>query len=217
MPAVTRTDPPDHPREWLATMYDLPSEEIAESEMPDEFHFLQELLLKKTFKPSAVPAEQVFSASHTSLYYDHRHTDRYKLLDWFGMIGVPRRYEGQTFLLSYEIWREPFTPLIVVELLAPAVDEGELTRSQGESDEPPTKLEVYEQILRVPYYALFGCQETELRVFQLCNGRYVEATGHNGRFWIAEAGLWLGLWHGRYHGRGERLWLRWFSQGPDQV
>jgi Uma2 family endonuclease len=214
---MIQTDPPCPAREMLATMYDLPSEEVGESDLPDEFHFLQALLLKKTFKPPTVPDDQVFSASDTYLYYDHRHTNIYKQLDWFGVIGVQHRYKGPSFRLSYMIWQERVTPLIVVELLAPDVDEGELTRSQGEPDEHPTKWEVYEQILRVPYYALFGRQETELRVFQLRDGRYAEVNGHSGRVWIAEAGLWLGLWNGRYHGGEDRMWLRWFDTQENEV
>jgi Uma2 family endonuclease len=210
MPTIIQTDLPPSARATLPTMYDLPSEEIGESGLPDEFHFKQALLLRDAFKPPNVPDDQVFSAIDLYLYYDHHHTNRYKRPDWFGVIGVPHLYENRDFRLSYVIWQERVAPLIVVELLAPDVDEGELTRSQGESDGLPTKLEVYEQILRVPYYALFGRQETELRVFQLRDGRYVEAKGHNGRFWIAETGLWLGLWQGRYD-RQERLWLRWFG------
>ncbi|HEX5082612.1 MAG TPA: Uma2 family endonuclease [Blastocatellia bacterium] len=216
MPTVIQTGLPGPPGETLPTMYDLPSEEIGESGLPDEFHFKQACLLWETFKPPTVPDDHVFSAIDMYLYYDIHHTNRYKRLDWFGVIGVPRLYEGWDFRRSYVIWQERVTPLIVVELLAPDVDEGELTRSQGEPDEPPTKLEVYEKILRVPYYALFGRQETELRVFQLCDGRYVEATGHNRRFWIAEAGLWLGLWRGSYD-RQERLWLRWFGTQENRI
>lgn len=210
MPTVIQTDLPSPAREPLPTMYNLPSEEVGESGMPDEFHFRQASLLWETFHPPAVLPDKVFSAIDLYLYYDPRHTNWYKRPDWFGAIGVPRMYEGRDFRLSYVIWQERVAPLIVVELLAPESDEGELAMSQGEANEPPTKWEVYERILRVPYYAVFGRQETELRVFQLCGDSYAEVTGHNGRFWVAEAELGLGLWRGSYN-RYERLWLRWFD------
>ena len=210
MPTVIQTDPPHPARETLPTMYDLPSEEVGESGMPDEFHFRQASLLWETFQPLSVSPDQVFSAIDLYLYYDLRHTSWYKRPDWFGVIGVPRMYEGRDFRLSYVMWQERVAPLIVVEFLAPESDEGELAQPRGEADEPPTKWEVYERILRVPYYAVFGRQETELRIFQLCDERYSEITGHGGRFWIAEAELGLGLWQGSYN-RYERLWLRWFD------
>jgi Uma2 family endonuclease len=213
MPTVIQTDPPLHEREPLPTMYDLPSEEIGESGMPDEFHFRQASLLWETFQPLSISPDHVFSAIDLYLYYDVNHTNWYKRPDWFGVIGVPRMYEGHDFRLSYVIWQERVAPLIVVELLAPESDEGELAQPMRVTDEPPTKWEVYERILRVPYYAIFGRQETDLRVFQLNDKSYEEVTGHNGRFWLAEAELGLGLWQGS-HNRYERLWLRWYdSQG----
>lgn len=212
MPTLSQSDPQYPARETLPTMYDLPSEEIGESGLPDEFHFRQAVLLWETFQPPVVSPDQVLCAIDLYLYYDHRHTNWYKRPDWFGVIGVPSLYEGRDSRLSYVIWQERVTPLIVVEFLAPGSDEGELAQTQSVADGPPTKWEVYERILRVPYYAVFGRQETELRVFQLHDGRYVEVTGHNGRFWIAEAELGLGLWQGR-HNRYERLWLRWFDTG----
>jgi hypothetical protein len=50
----------------------------------------------------------------------------------------------------------------------------------------------------------------------LTGARYEEVTGHDGRFWIAEAGLGLGLRQGCYQGR-ERLWLRWFDAQGDWI
>lgn len=54
----------------LPTMYDLPSEEVGEPGLPDEFHCLQGPLLSLTFRPPAWPDLQVFSACDLYLYYD---------------------------------------------------------------------------------------------------------------------------------------------------
>lgn len=210
MPTLIQTDPPLPARDVLPTMYDLPSELIGDTGMPDEYHLLQATLLNETFRPPVISPTEVFSAADLNLYYDVRHTSWYKRPDWFGVTGVPRLYEGRDSRLSYVIWQEGVAPLIVVELLSPGTEKEDLGQRLRDTNEPPTKWEVYERILRVPYYAIFGRDANQLRIFQLSGMRYVEVTGHAGRFWIAEAELGLGLWQGTYQAQ-ERLWLRWFD------
>ena len=43
-------NPPRAPRETLPTMYDLPSEDLEEPGLPDEFHDLQPQLLSATLR-----------------------------------------------------------------------------------------------------------------------------------------------------------------------
>jgi Uma2 family endonuclease len=152
---VEQTDPPLSPRETLPTMYDLPSEDPEEPGLPDEFHDLQPQLLSFTFCPRNYPPEQVFSASDLNLYYDVRHQNWYKRPDWFGVVGVPRLYDQQDLRLSYVIWQEGINPFVVVELLSPGTEKEDLGQTTREANQPPTKWEVYEQILRVPYYRSF--------------------------------------------------------------
>src|SRR5262245_1178419 len=90
MPMPTQTDPPRPARETLPTMYDLPSEEIGDPGMPDEYHVHQATLLDETFRPPATPPDEVFSAVDMNLYYDVRHPLWYKRPDWFGVINVSR-------------------------------------------------------------------------------------------------------------------------------
>lgn len=191
-------------------MYDLPSEEIGDPGMPDEYHLRQAQLLDETFRPTTVPLDEVFSAIDMNLYFDLRHHLWYKKPDWFGVIGAPRLYEGRDSRLSYVIWQEGVPPLIVVELLSPGSEKEDLGQALHDVAKPPSKWEVYERILRVPYYAVFGRESTELKIFQLTGASYREVIGHGGRFWIPEAGLGLGLWEGLYHAQ-ERLWLRWYD------
>ncbi len=77
---------------------------------------------------------------------------------------------------------------------------------------PPRKWEVYEQILRVPYYVVFSRYTNRLRFFQLTGGHYQEQVqdSDHPRVWISEFELGLGLWQGVFEGV-TRQWLRWYD------
>jgi Uma2 family endonuclease len=92
-----QTNPPQPAKANLPTMYDLPSENLEEPGLPDEFHLLQPELLRSTFRPPNYPAEQVFTASDLNLYYDPSNTQWYKRPDWFGVLGVSHLYEESNF------------------------------------------------------------------------------------------------------------------------
>ncbi|MGH9831812.1 MAG: Uma2 family endonuclease [Blastocatellia bacterium] len=210
MSILTQTDLPRPARETLPTMYDLPSEESGEPGMPDEYHPHQAVLLSETFHPATVPPDEVFTAIDLNLYYDLQNPRWYKRPDWFAAIGVPSLYEGHDLRLSYVIWQEEVTPLIIVELLSEKTQKADLGQTLRDEDGTPTKWEVYERILRVPYYAVFSRVADRLRIFKLNGGSYTEVVGHGDRFWLPEAGLGLGVWRGVYKGP-ERLWLRWYD------
>lgn len=227
---VPQTDPPLSPRETLPTMYDLPSEDPEEPGLPDEFHDLQAQFLSLTFCPPNYPASRVFSASDMNLYYDVRHAQCYKRPDWFGVVGVPRLYDDVDMRLSYVVWQEGINPFVVVELLSPGtekedlgemdedklpnesedvVDNGQAVQPRNEN-KPPRKWEVYEQILRIPYYVVFSRYSNRLRAFKQEGARYQKLELHQPRVWMPELELGLGLWQGAYQGI-ERLWLRWYD------
>ncbi|MHC5741570.1 MAG: Uma2 family endonuclease [Nostoc sp.] len=205
-----QTDPPRPPKETLPTMYDLPSEYPEDSGLPDEFHLFQPQLLRETFCPPNYPAEEVFVASDLNLYYDLRHTLWYKRPDWFAAVGVSRLYEQQNLRLSYVIWQEGVAPFVVVELLSPGTEKEDLGQTLREINQPPTKWEVYERILRVPYYIVFDRYTDKLQVFQLVADSYSELDLSTPRVWMPGLELGLGLWQGSYQGI-ERLWLRWYD------
>ena len=227
---VPQTDPPRSPRETLPSMYDLPSEDPEEPGLPDEFHDLQAQFLTLTFCPPHYPASRVFSASDMNLYYDVRHAQWYKRPDWFGVVGVPRLYDDVDMRLSYVVWQEGVNPFVVVELLSPGtekedlgeiaqeklpteseevVDNGQAMEPESE-DKPPRKWEVYEQILRIPYYVVFSRYINQLRAFKQEGARYQELELQEPLVWMPELELGLGLWQGEYQGI-ERLWLRWYD------
>ncbi|NES94109.1 MAG: Uma2 family endonuclease [Desertifilum sp. SIO1I2] len=235
---IDQSEPPRSPRETLPTMYDLPSENLKEPGLPDEFHTLQPQLLSRTCRPPQISAQQMFMGADINLYYDVRHPRWYKRPDWFLVIGVPRLYDRTDLRLSYVIWQEGVTPRLVVELLSPGTEAEDLgenlrtedmiqlphpeatttqesleTLSNSESPkEPPRKWEVYEQILRVPYYVTFSRYTNQMRAFTLVADRYqeVELNREQPRLWIPALELGLGLWQGEYEGI-ERQWLRWYD------
>ncbi|MBN3911166.1 MAG: Uma2 family endonuclease [Nostoc sp. NMS1] len=205
-----QTDPPRPPKETLPTMYDLPSEYPEDSGLPDEFHIFQPQLLRETFFPPNYPVDEVFVGTDLNLYYDLRHTLSYKRPDWFAAVGVSRLYEQQNLRLSYVIWQEGVAPFVVVELLSPGTEKEDLGQTLREINQPPTKWEVYERILRVPYYIVFDRYTDKLQIFQLVADRYSELDLSTPRVWMPGLELGLGLWQGSYQGI-ERLWLRWYD------
>ncbi len=211
---------PLSPKDTLPTMYDLPSEEVGQSGLPDEFHVLQPQLLSATFIPSSYPLEQIFTASDLNLYYDPRHLLWYKRPDWFAVVGVPSLYEGQELRQSYVLWQEGVDPLVVVEFLSPGTEDEDLGRlaekTFGAKEQPPFKWEVYERILRVPYYVVFNSENNQLWAFELVGTRYRKMELSEPRLWIEELGLGLGLWQGFWL-KQERPWLRWYDHEGNWV
>lgn len=126
------------------------------------------------------------------------------------MLGVAQAQQQQDLRWSYVIWREVVTPFVVIELLSPGTEADDLGQTLREVNQPPTKWQVYEQVLRIPYYVVFDRYENCLRVFQLVATRYQEMALPEQRLWFAEIELGLGVWQGAYQAV-EGLWLRWFD------
>jgi Uma2 family endonuclease len=203
-------DPPRSPKDVLPTMYDLPSEDPEEPGLPDIFHLWQPRLLDETFCPIDYSTDQIVVASDLNLYYDPKHPLWYKRPDWYAVVGVSRLYEERDLRLSYVVWQEGVDPFIVVELLSPGTEKEDLGQTLRNAKNPPTKWEVYEQILRIPYYVVFDRYTYELRAFKLDGSRYASINLQGDRFWLPELKLGLGIWHGEYQGV-EQPWLRWYD------
>jgi Uma2 family endonuclease len=194
----------------LPTMYDLPSDYPEDSGLPDEFHLYQPQVLSQTCKPSIYEGDRIFIASDLNLYYDLDHLNWYKRPDWFVVIDGTRLYQNREFRQSYVLWDEGKSPLLVVELISEGTEAEDLGRNVRKLGSPPTKWQVYEQILQVPYYITFDERNSEFRKFKLQNGKYLELDRTEIRFWIEELQLGLGIWQGLYHGI-ESDWLRWYD------
>jgi Uma2 family endonuclease len=157
--------------------------------LPDEFHDLQPQLLSATLRLSEVKSDRIFSGTDLNLYYDVQNPLWHKRPDWFVAIGVPRLYAGSDLRLSYVVWDEKVTPSVVVELLSPGTEKADtlvggfpdleqvskredLGQTASGAGEPPTKWDVYEHILKVPYDILYDRYKSVLRAYQLVENRY---------------------------------------------
>jgi Uma2 family endonuclease len=203
------SDPPQIPKDKLPTMYDLPSEVVGESGLPDLFHIWQAELCSATFCPPTYDSDSIFIASDLNLYYDWQHTSWYKRPDWYAVVGVPRFYEQRDLRMSYVMWQEEVPPFIVIEFLSESTRDEDLGRTTRKGA-IPTKWEVYEQIVKIPYYVTFDRLTNELQVFQLENQRYQLQQLTDNKLWIPDLELGLGCWFGNYKG-STRCWLRWYD------
>lgn len=211
-----QANPPRSPQVTLPTMDDLPSENPEEPGLPDEFHDLQPELLRLTCQPPTYPSDQIFVASDLNLYYNPRQPLWYKRPDWFLVVGVSRLYEQQDLRSSYVIWQEGVSPFVVVELLSPGTEEEDLGQRLRTLDQPPSKWEVYERILRIPYYIVYSRYDQQLRVFRNVASTYEELQLSSGRIWIPEIELGLGLWQGNYQ-QIQGHWLRWYDASGNWI
>jgi Uma2 family endonuclease len=190
-------------------MYDLPSEDSEELGLPDEFHDFQPKLLRETCQPPAL-TEEILIGADLNLYYDSRHPQWYKRPDWFLVVGVAPADKQEDLRWSYVLWQEGVSPFLVVELLSPGTEGEDLGTNIRELGKPPVKWEVYERVLRIPFYVVYDRYENQLRVFALERGRYNAIELSAPRFWFEELGLGLGVWQGVYQGI-EGQWLRWYD------
>jgi Uma2 family endonuclease len=131
----------------LSTMYDLPSEDLEESGLPDEFHHFQSKLLRETCCPPI--AEDFFIGANLRLYYDTENTSYYKKPDWFLVLGVPASRTEADLRWSYVLWQEGAAPFLVVEILSPGTEVEDLGQTLDIVGAPLTKWQVYEQELCV--------------------------------------------------------------------
>jgi Uma2 family endonuclease len=194
----------------LPTMYDLPSEDPEESGLPDEFHDLQPQLLSATLRLTDVSKDLIFTGTDLNLYCDAQNPLWHKRPDWFVAIGVPRLYAERDLRLSYVVWDEQVNPFVVVELLSPGTEKEDLGQTTSRKGEPPTKWDVYERILKVPYYVLYDRYSAVLRAYHLVEDRYQAIAVVDGQIWLPELKIGLGLWQGEYEGIS-RQWLRWLD------
>jgi len=192
-------------------MYDLPSEDPEEPGLPDEFHDFQPDLLKKTCLSPHYPQQDYFIARDLNLYYDSNNPLWYKRPDWFLVLGAQRSTNQQDLRLSYVIWQEQVNPFLVVELASPGTENEDLGKTERKEETRPTKWEVYEQILQIPYYVIYDRYENQFRGFVLQSGKYEKLELSDKRMWLEELGLGLGLWQGSYE-EVEGLWLRFYDQ-----
>jgi hypothetical protein len=128
-----------------------------------------------------------------------------KAPDWgyVGNIRVSRKEVKR----SYTPQLQGDIPLIVMEFISDT-EGGEYS---VKPTYPPGKWLFYEQVLKVPNYAIFEPDTGTLEVYRLDNGEYqLQQPDNNNRYSIAEMNLFLGTWQGQRENR-TGYWLRWWD------
>ncbi|MFO7031975.1 hypothetical protein B9T07_18875 [Limnospira fusiformis CCALA 023] len=134
--------------------------------------------------------------------------------DWFYVPNVPPQLDGQ-YRRSYVLWREYTAPFVAIELASgdgsEERDKTPLSRLPEGGNQKPGKFWVYEQIIRIPYYAIYLIKTHELEVYHWVDGRYHRLEPNDrGHYAIATMGVELGVWSGSYQNQTQQ-WLRWWD------
>lgn len=184
--------------------------------MRDEFYRIQTDLLTETCQPKSYLPENMFLASGLKLYYNPTQNEWYKRPDWYMVLGRKRVTQQENLRHYYVKWEENVSPFLVIELLSPDTASEDLAKNlrglrlRGIIQQP-TKWDVYENILRIPFYITYDRYIQDLQVFTMCGGTYYPTEIPENRFWLEKLGLGLGLWQGIYQGISG-LWLRWYDE-----
>ncbi len=135
--------------------------------------------------------------------------------DWFYVPGVPPLLDGQ-MRRSYVLWKEVVAPLIAIEFVS---GNGHEERDQtspfaDESSEEGAKAGkfwVYEQAIRIPFYAIYEVKKAAVEVYELSGNHYRKCEpNQRGHYFIPPMGAELGIWQGRF-GNQTLPWLRWWD------
>ena len=123
--------------------------------------------------------------------------------DWFYVPNVSPLLNGE-YRRSYVLWKEKVLPLIAIEFVSGNGDE------ERDNTPPPKagKFWVYEQAIKIPFYAIYEVKKATVEVYQLVNGRYERLLpNQRGHYAIAPMGVELGIQE-----KGTIPWLRWWDR-----
>lgn len=135
--------------------------------------------------------------------------------DWFYVPDVPALLEGK-MRRSYVMWQEIVAPLIVIEFVSGNGSEERDTTSPFSGDGATSeakagKFWVYEQAIRVPFYAIYEVEKAAVEVYELIANHYQQCQpNERGHYSIAPLGVELGIWQGLYINQ-TLPWLRWWD------
>lgn len=128
--------------------------------------------------------------------------------DWFYVPNVPLYLDGKV-RRSYVLWKEYVAPLIAIEFVSGNGNEerDRTPPSQGK----PGKFWVYEQAIRIPYYAIYEVEKASVEVYRLVGNSYkVISPDERGHYFLEGMGVKLGIWEGLYQ-NVTLPWLRWWD------
>ena len=130
--------------------------------------------------------------------------------DWFYVPNVPSTLDGKT-RRSYVLWNEYVAPLIVIEFVSGDGSEERDKTPPSQGKGKVGKFWVYQQAIRVPYYAIYEVLKEQVEVYHLVDNSYqVLAPNERGHYPITPMGVELGIWQGLYQ-NAELPWLRWWD------
>jgi Uma2 family endonuclease len=135
--------------------------------------------------------------------------------DWFYVPNVPPLLNG-VGRRSYVLWKEFVAPLIAIEFVS----------GNGSQERDPTspfaseagkagKFWVYEQAIRIPFYAIYEVEKASVEVYELIANHYQQILpNQRGHYPIAPMGVELGIWQGQ-EANQILPWLRWWDSAGD--
>ncbi|MEI6328453.1 MAG: Uma2 family endonuclease [Pseudanabaena sp. ELA645] len=130
--------------------------------------------------------------------------------DWFYVPNVSPFLDGE-YRRSYVLWKESVAPLIAIKFVSGNGNE-ERDATPPSADEKAGKFWVYEQAIRIPFYAIFDAWKDILEVYHLVDGRYAKMEpNQRGHFMIAPMAVELGLQQ-EIQQREMTTWLRWWDE-----
>jgi Uma2 family endonuclease len=131
--------------------------------------------------------------------------------DWFYVPNVPPNLDGE-YRRSYVLWKEIVAPLIAIEFVSgDGSEERDATSPFASDDAKAGKFWVYEQAIRVPFYAIYEVRKASVEVYELVGNRYVRSQpNQRDHYPIANLGVELGIWQGEYFNQ-DLPWLRWWD------
>lgn len=125
--------------------------------------------------------------------------------DWFYVPNVSPLIDGE-YRRSYVLWKEFVAPLIAIEFVSGNGSE-ERDATPPSETEKAGKFWVYEQAIRIPFYAIFDGWKDSLEVYHLVDGRYAKMQPNDrGHYPISPMTVEIGLQQ-----VGTTSWLRWWD------
>jgi Uma2 family endonuclease len=137
--------------------------------------------------------------------------------DWFYVPHVPPLLDGKQ-RRSYVLWKEIVAPLIAIEFVSgDGSEERDRTSPLSGDGSKAGKFWVYEQAIRIPFYAIYEVEKAAVEVYELIGNRYEKCQpNERGHFPIPPMGVELGIWPGKYINQ-TLPWLRWWDENGNLV
>ncbi len=131
--------------------------------------------------------------------------------DWFYVPNVPPMLNGAG-RRSYVMWKEIVAPLIAIEFVSgDGSEERDKTSPFSGEDSKAGKFWVYEQAIRIPFYAIYEVQKASVEVYELIANSYRQVLpNQRGHYPVPPLAVELGIWQGQV-GNQTLPWLRWWD------